>query len=161
MAVAVFHQARHQRGAELRVLAAGIVQREGRDIELPLHHGIPLLARLEQRGAGIALHLHADVGGGGIDGKAEFSEGFLLTGALGQQTRSFRYEVEMSFAQNDVDKADTGGGLASCFCAPGLFHNRPTSVTAMSKATKAKTPSASFKSCNHVRRARYIKASLF
>ncbi len=39
-----------------------IVQGKGRDIELALGHRVPLLLRLEQRGAGIDSHLEVDAG---------------------------------------------------------------------------------------------------
>ena len=56
-------QAGHQRRAERRHLAAGVVEREQRDVELAVDHGVPLVVRLEQRGAGIDLDVEADIGG--------------------------------------------------------------------------------------------------
>src|SRR3546814_17113900 len=57
--VVVLHQARHQRGAELRMAAAGVVERESRDVELALDHGVPLIGRLEKPSAGIDLDIQA------------------------------------------------------------------------------------------------------
>ena len=64
--VVVLDQARHQRRAELRVLAAGVVEREGRDVELAVDHRVPLLVRLEQGRAGIDPDVEPDVGGGDL-----------------------------------------------------------------------------------------------
>jgi len=51
-------------------MAAGrVVQREGGDVELTLGHRAPLLARLEQRLAGIDLDLEPDVRLGDLAGK--------------------------------------------------------------------------------------------
>jgi len=44
------------------VLAGGVVQREGGDVELAFDHRIPLLPRLEERLAGIDPDRKPDVG---------------------------------------------------------------------------------------------------
>ena len=53
----------HQRRAEDRHLAARVVEREQRDVELAVDDGVPLLVRLEQRGARIDLDLQVDARG--------------------------------------------------------------------------------------------------
>jgi hypothetical protein len=58
----VLDQTGHQGGAELRMLAARIVERKGRDVELALDHRVPLLGGLEQRRGGIDPDVQADVG---------------------------------------------------------------------------------------------------
>jgi hypothetical protein len=51
----IAHQRRHQGRAEGAHLAARVVEREGRDVQLAVYERVPLLVRLEQRRARIDL----------------------------------------------------------------------------------------------------------
>jgi hypothetical protein len=62
------HQARHQGGAELRMEARRVIEREGRHVDLAGLHGFPLLLRLDQAGAGENLDFEPDLGRGNILG---------------------------------------------------------------------------------------------
>jgi hypothetical protein len=57
------HEAGHQRRAEGANLPGSVVEREGRDVELTVDERVPLVVRLEQRGAGIDLDLKPDIRG--------------------------------------------------------------------------------------------------
>jgi len=64
----VAHQAGHQRDAEGAHLAARVIERERRDVELPVDQGVPLLVGLEQRRPGVDLDFEIDVGRLGVAG---------------------------------------------------------------------------------------------
>src|SRR5207237_3139629 len=65
-ALVAAHKAGHQRRTEGPLLAAGVIERERRNIELPVDERVPLLVRLEERRARIDLHFELDVGGLGL-----------------------------------------------------------------------------------------------
>ena len=67
-ALVAAHQSGHQGRAERAHLAARVVEREQGDVELAVDQRIPLLLRLEQRGAGIDLDVEIDVRGLGVAG---------------------------------------------------------------------------------------------